>query len=224
MAPVHTARLRVETDDALGCPRDQNARIALRNHNRGGVRCFVIKGLPFLGSRFSVESDDARAGRSANLDDHVRAFNDGRAGDTPRWHRNIVFGVQVSIPLQFARRRIEAVEMSHRPEGVSEAVMHGNRRAGTRNVADSVLAIVRVGPDQFARFPCETLDPFNLFRFRKPVSNVYAPVHDTRAAVAAADGHSPADRDVRPVELFDNPGFTPYAVPLRSAPLRPFVG
>ena len=114
--------------------------------------------------------------------------------------------------------------MPHRPQGVSEAIVNGNCRAGTCNIFNSVLAIVRVGPDQFSRFPRKTVNPFHLFRFRKTVSNVDAPVCDAGAAIAATDGHSPADRDLGSVKRFQYPGFAPDSVPCRSSPLRPFVG
>ena len=71
MAPIHAARLRVETDDILGCPTDQDARIALCDHNRRRVRCLVVKGLPPFSSGFAVESDDTCSGRTADLDDQV---------------------------------------------------------------------------------------------------------------------------------------------------------
>ena len=93
-----------------------------------------------------------------------------------------------------------------------------------RRVSDVlVIAVVAEVPQAVARLPIEAQDPFRLTWIGLPVGDVHAAFGHGRAAVAAADGGPPADRNLGGGELLHDAGFLPHAIASWTAPLGPIV-
>ena len=158
------------------------------------------------------------------MDNHQLAIDQRRRGNAPDRHADFVVYARVLLPEQFSRSGIETVQMPHGPQGIGTAIVDGD--AGPRPSRVPYIfvgAVVGEAPQAVARLPIKAVDPFRLTWIGLPVGDVYAAFGHGRAAIAAADADTPADRKLRAGELVHNAGFPPHAVASWATPLGPIV-
>src|SRR5208283_5313512 len=114
--------LRSQRDEALG-GEENDARIArwLAVRQRRRITGGIVELLPdFLAGLF-VEGHDRRS-LGSDVDEHVVAYHDGRAGTAERQGRRLVFLFAIDLPVDLAVGGVETRQDAGDAEGVDLAV------------------------------------------------------------------------------------------------------
>src|SRR5690606_6429181 len=187
--PVRLARLRVERDDAICGPNDENvllrlllARLAREKDGRRVARP-ILERSPAFASRIEVERDHGAGGtRTEHRDDEI-AVDDRRGGEAPRGQLRLELLERVALPAHLARRDVEREDFPHRADGENAFLDDRRGRTWTARVAQvAIVDAIRVGPERLPRRRIEADDAL-FSRLRRKVPLRVVGLHAGRAVL-----------------------------------------
>ena len=82
--PINSPGIRIQSGDAGSRPADEDTATGLFDNDGRGVGCRLVKSFPSLVASPFIESDDAGATRTADLQNHKVTFHKWCGGDSPR--------------------------------------------------------------------------------------------------------------------------------------------
>src|SRR5439155_9583592 len=188
-----------------------------------GIAGFVVRGLPAHLPCALLESDDARALRAADVQQHGLAFDERRADHAEETFRCPELGLRVDAPNLFAGREVETVQQAFGAEG--EDLSFRNRRRRPRAFVETKVVAVTGGiikaPEQLAGAGIEAFDGFLV---ADSMEQNQAAAGNRRAAEALADFFPPDNWRTLFGPRFSQVGAGINAVACRAKKLRPIAG